>query len=43
MLTGKHIMLQIFHFIDINKTQGRALGLSDLLITELHNDQSQEV
>ena len=36
ILTGRKIMFQTFSFIDINKTQGRAKGSSDLLNIELH-------
>ena len=38
MLTGRQITLRIFSFFDITKTQGRALGGSDLRNIQLHSD-----
>ena len=42
MLTGWQIMLQFFSLFDINKTQGREVGLTDLLNIELYNDNLKQ-
>ena len=36
VLTGRQIMHQMFSFFDMNKTQGRAMNIADLLNIELH-------
>ena len=42
MLTGWQILLQFFSLFDINKTPGRAVGLTDLLNIELYNDNLKQ-
>ena len=42
MRPGWQIMLQFFSLFDINKTQGRAVGLTDLLNIELYNDNLKQ-